>query len=218
MSQDPLALMEQRMRSLKHDTRSKLQRHMEKYPILTRDEMTAARSNGWCSDFRRSTSNKDPSSFVTKKDLSGDDYSTSVWITKSILRSLLTDVERLRPGTKGLERDLITLEARIEHEGVSFLATALVTLGKAFLKGIDEGRFFCPIGFKRPKGSKLPCIFRGIFEDVFDSATGDLVKERDSTEDVKILCQLLFFLEKVHAANDSGREAEVQGDLFFHEV
>lgn len=144
--------------------------------------------------------------------------STSSWITKSILRSLLIDVERLRPGTKGLERDLVTLEARVEHEGVSFVATALVALGKAFLKGLEEGRFTAPIGFKRPKGSKIPCLFKGIFGEVFDSVTGDLVKDRDLTEDVKILCQLLFFLEEVHTTYGPAAEAACQGDLFFHEV
>lgn len=123
-----------------------------------------------------------------------------LFIHKSILRSLLTDVNRLRPGTKGLERDIVTLEARLEHEGVSFLATALCTLGKAFDKALSEGTFVCPVGFKRARGSKNPLLFRGIFDEVFYPSTGDLVKERDCTEDVSILRQLLYFLEEVRTS------------------
>jgi hypothetical protein len=118
-------------------------------------------------------------------------------IHKGILRSLLTDVDRLRPGTKGLERDLITLEARIEHEGLSILTITLGRLGKALEKGLSEGTFTCPTGFKRGRGSKIPLLYSGVLGDVFDSVTGDLAKERDCTEDVLILRQLLYFLEKV---------------------
>lgn len=113
----------------------------------------------------------------------------------TILRSLLLDVDRLRPGTKGLDRDLVTLEARIEHEGPAFLGTALCNLGHALDRGISTGTFVCPVGFKTRPGSKLPRLFGGIFNDVFDDATGT-IKDRDCTEDVKILRQLLFFLEK----------------------
>jgi hypothetical protein len=118
-------------------------------------------------------------------------------IHKGILRSLLTDVDRLRPGTKGLGRDLVTLEARIEHEGISILTVTLGYLGKAIEKGLAEGTFTCPKGFKRGRGSKIPLLYSGVLGDVFDSITGDLVKERDCTEDVLILRQLLYFLEKV---------------------
>jgi len=118
-------------------------------------------------------------------------------IHKSILRSLLTDVDRLRPGTKGLERDLVTLEARIEHEGVGFLSVTLGILGQAIEVGLSNGTFTCPKGFKRARGSKIPLLYSGVLGDVFDSVTGDLVKERDCTEDVLILRQLLYFLEEV---------------------
>lgn len=119
----------------------------------------------------------------------------------TILRALLLDVARLRPGTKGLERDLVTLEARIEHEGPAFLGTALCSLGKALDKALSTGTFVCPVGFKTQSGSKLPRLFGGIFNDVFDHETGNL-KEHSSAEDVKILRQLLFFLEKT--CDDSG--------------
>lgn len=144
--------------------------------------------------------------------------SDPLYIHKSILRSLLTDVERLRPGTKGLGRDLVTLEARLEHEGISFLAVALCTFGKAFDKGLAEGTFTCPIGLKKAKGSKIPLLFRGILGAVFDTHTGDLVKERDSTEDVFILRQLLYFLEEVRTRSQSRRKARIESGTYFHEM
>lgn len=119
----------------------------------------------------------------------------SYHVFRSILCGLMTDVIRLRPGTKGLERDLVTLEARIEHEGIAFLGTSLCTLGDALDRGLSTGTFRCPTGFKTQKGSKIPRLFGGIFSDVFDQYTGQL-KERDCTEDVKILRQLLFFLQE----------------------
>lgn len=137
--------------------------------------------------------------WIRKNPLSRED---SLFAHKSILRGLLTDVNRLRPGTKGLERDLVTLEARLEHEGFGVLAIALCTLGKAFDKGLSEGAFICPMGFKRLKGSRNPLLFGGIFNEVFHPITGDLVKGRDCTEDVKILRQLLYFLEKVRTGQD----------------
>lgn len=238
MSQDPLASKGQRLKSLKTSDETKLEEYIRKNPNtppLDASRNLARRYGGAQPDTKRG---KLPTSTVKKLAMGAADLyqygkapddpyrivgpelaaSTSSWITKSILRSLLIDVERLRPGTKGLERDLVTLEARVEHEGVSFVATALVALGKAFLKGLEEGRFTAPVGFKRPKGSKIPCLFKGIFGEVFDPVTGDLVKERDSTEDVKILCQLLFFLEEVHTTYGLAAEAACQGDLFFHEL
>lgn len=141
-----------------------------------------------------------------------------LFLHKSILRSLLADVNRLRPGTKGLERDIVTLEARIEHEGVSFLATALCSLGKALDRGLSSGTFICPIGFKTAKGLKNPLLLKGIFDDVFDPVTGDLVKGRDCLEDISILRQLLFFLEEVRTANEFGQTARVKGFTVLHEM
>lgn len=141
------------------------------------------------------------SKVISSRPLSQSD---PLFIHKSILRSLLTDVDRLRPGTKGLDRDLITLEARLEHEGVSFLSVTLCTLGKAFDKGLSEGTFTCPVGLKKAKGSMIPLIFSGVMGDVFDPSTGDLVKGRDCREDVFILRQLLYFLEEVRTIVQTG--------------
>lgn len=128
-------------------------------------------------------------------------------IHKSILRSLLADVNRLRPGTKGLGRDLVTLEARLEHEGVGFLAVTLGTLGKALDKGLADGTFSCPLSFKRAKGSKIPLLYSGVLGDVFNPSTGELDRSRDCREDVFILRQLLYFLAEVRDGCSSNEEA-----------
>lgn len=114
---------------------------------------------------------------------------------KGILRSLLTDVNRLLPGTEGLGRDLVTLEARIEHEGVAFMASALGALDAAVLNGLTSGTFLCPPGFKRRSGEAIPVLFSGMLEKVFDVNTGQL-EEGDCVEVISLLRQLLLFLEE----------------------
>lgn len=129
-------------------------------------------------------------------------------VAMKILRGLAADTASFLSGTKGLQRDLVTLEARLEHEGVAVLSVALATLGKALDKGISEGCFTCPVGFKKAKGGKIPALFSGIFCVVFDSNTGLLVKERDLTLEISLLRQLLYFLEEACHDGVFGREAE----------
>lgn len=119
---------------------------------------------------------------------------------KSILRGLLTDVDRFLPGTVGLGRDLVTIEARLEHEGVSFLAVTLATLGKAFDKGLASGSFACPEGLKTAQGMKIPELLQGIFCVVFDPSTGDLIRTRSLVVEVSLIRQLLFFWKKCAVA------------------
>lgn len=124
------------------------------------------------------------------------------FVHKSILRSLLTDVERFLPGTKGLDRDLVTFEARLEHEGIGFFAVALSSLGKALDQGLSDGRFTIPTGFKSRKGQKIPLLLGGIFCEVFDPSTGDLVRGESLTLRVSLLRQLLYFLEEIYSGYD----------------
>lgn len=127
-------------------------------------------------------------------------------IALRILRALLDDTKRFLPGTKGLQRDIVTLEARLEHEGISVLSVALATLGKSFDKGISDGHFTCPVGFKKLKGKKIPALFSGIFCAVFDAETG-LLKVGDLTLEISLLRQLLYFLEEACYDGFFGRKA-----------
>lgn len=115
---------------------------------------------------------------------------------KSILRGLLADANRFLPGCVGLARDLVTLEARLEHEGLCFLAVSLVQLGKALDKGLADEYFACPQGFARRPGMKIPQLLEGIFCIVFDPITGEPYRTRDAILGVSLLRQILFFWRK----------------------
>jgi hypothetical protein len=142
----------------------------------------------------------------------------SLKVQKSVLKSLLADVSRLLPGTKGLERDLVTLETRLEHEGIGFLSIALGTLGRALDQGLEHGTFTTPYGFKHRKGEKIPSLLGGVFCKVFDSKTGDFIKGVDLTLEVSLLRQVLFFLEEVFAVLRLNPSVRVKGARRFHEM
>jgi len=116
-----------------------------------------------------------------------------------LLESLLNDYSRLLPGVKGLDRDLITLNARLKDEGIGFLTVALPSFGKAFDKGLEERRFTCPLGFTR-RGA-IPVLFQGMLCNVFDSTTG-LLLEDASPEYIKCIRELLFFFKKFTPCDD----------------
>lgn len=67
-----------------------------------------------------------------------------------------------------VERDVKTLRSRFKHEGLSFLTTTLPKLGKAVLKGFEEGYFKCPPGFKKRRGQATPRLFRGLLKYLFE--------------------------------------------------
>lgn len=87
-----------------------------------------------------------------------------------LLRALFNDITVQDTHAKGLDRDYITVDARSRDEGTGFLSCTLPTLGKAFLKGLEDGEFLCPTAFKR-KGA-LPLFLGGLLKEVFDSETG----------------------------------------------
>lgn len=121
----------------------------------------------------------------------------------ALLASLLDDFSRLEPGVKGLQRDLQTLEKRVVDEGFSFLTVALPAFCNALDRGLDSGRFTCPMGFKKiPKGA-LPRLFSGLLCDVFDVQSG-LLKESAQLGIIKSLRQALMIFKKT--LTDSDRE------------
>lgn len=120
-----------------------------------------------------------------------------------LLRSLLTDVKRLEPGVKGLERDLLTLEFRVSNEGFSFFTVALPNLCNALDRGLASGWFTCPMGFKKIPRGALPRLFSGLLSDVFHSDTGRL-KESPEQGVIKCLREVLMLFKKT--LTDSDRE------------
>lgn len=94
----------------------------------------------------------------------------------ALLDSLLIDFKRLNPGVKGLDRDIVTVKRRVEHEGLGFLTLALPALDDAFVQGLSSGRFTCPDGFKKVRGGAIPVFLQGMLCKVFDPITGLLVE------------------------------------------
>jgi hypothetical protein len=123
---------------------------------------------------------------------------------KLLLRAVTRDVIRFVPGVKGLERDLVSLEARYEHEGIGFLTVALPALGKALDRGLSDGRFTCPSGFEKIRGGAIPKLFQGLLCNVFDAKTGEYIS-CEGTKDVyyvSVLRQLLYFFKKFNPSTD----------------
>lgn len=119
-----------------------------------------------------------------------------------LLRGLWSDFQRLEPGVKGLDRDLLTIENRFEYEGYGFLAVALPTLCKSLDKGLSEGRFTCPLGFKKVKGGSIPRLFSGMISEVFDPVTG-LLKEAPNVGVIANLRQICLFFKKIQLPDSS---------------
>lgn len=113
-----------------------------------------------------------------------------------LLSSLFDDVKRLEPGIEGLDRDLVTVKTRFEHEGYGFLSVALSTLGHAVDYGLSTGCFTCPSSFSKVRMGALPKFLQGLLCKVFDVKTG-LLLEEPSLSSVKLLREILFLFKKV---------------------
>lgn len=120
----------------------------------------------------------------------------------ALLTSLLTDVKRLEPGVKGLDRDVITIENRFENEGYGFLTVALPSLDSALVRGLSTGQFTCPIGFKKIRGGTIPVLFSGMFCEIFDSRTG-LLKDDVNFGVLKALHGVLLFFKKTQVSPEN---------------
>lgn len=119
-----------------------------------------------------------------------------------LLSALLTDVKRLEPDVRNLDRDLKTIEARVKHEGIGFLTVALSTYCDALDEGLATRRFTCPPGFKTG-GKALPRLFSGLLCEVFDDKTGHL-KDKPRMAYLKCLREILRLFKKLPL--ESGRD------------
>lgn len=126
-----------------------------------------------------------------------------------LLVGLMDDTKRLIPDVKGLNRDLITIKSRFEHEGGSFFTIALVQLGSALLKGLSTKEFTCPPGFKPIRRGRIPELFQGIFCKVFDPFSGILIDEPDLGA-VKGLSEILFAFKKYPLASKNESKLDIE--------
>ncbi len=119
-----------------------------------------------------------------------------------LLESLFSDMKRLNPGVKGLDRDIITIKQRFENEGYGFLTVALPALGDALVIGYSSGVFTCPIGYKKVNGGAIPRFLSGMLCEVFDPLTG-LLKENPDLGIMKDLIQILRFFKKTQLSPEN---------------
>lgn len=124
----------------------------------------------------------------------------------SLLEDLLADAKRFHPQAKGFAADISRCERRFEHEGLSFLTKTLPVLLDSFLEGINTGQFTCPRNFKTIPRGRIPRLFSGIFCEVFDPYSGQLI-EGDNDDVISTITQITSFFKK---AADSDR---VESDL-----
>lgn len=110
-----------------------------------------------------------------------------------LLYNLFVDLKRLQPDVVGLDRDFVTIKARVEDEGIGFLAHALPSFGKAFDQCLDNGRMTHVVGFANNKS--LPKLFSGLTSLVFDYKTGYLL-DNPSVESILSIRQICYLFKK----------------------
>lgn len=126
-----------------------------------------------------------------------------------LIGSLLRDfIARTTSYTqKDLERDFRTISVRGTSEGLPFLTKTLPTLSKHVIRALETGTFVNPVSFKRKPGTRLPALFCGLLQCIFDK-DGRLLQSPDPDA---ILCiqqigHLFYKLELPFT-----REQEVEG-------
>lgn len=130
-----------------------------------------------------------------------------------LLSALLTDVKRLEPDVRNLDRDLKTIKARIEHEGIGFLTVAFSAYCDALDEGLARRRFTCPAGFKSGRLA-LPRLFSGLLCEVFDLKTGHL-KDNPRMGYLKCLREILRVFRKLALTGDRDERLDRQAKAKF---
>nr|UJQ85349.1 MAG: hypothetical protein 3 [Leviviridae sp.] len=132
-------------------------------------------------------------------------------LVEAILRQAEIDLDL------SVERDVLAIARRVEHEGLSFLTITLPTLSDALERGLEYGLFSCPTNFSR-HGS-LPRLLGGFFKRVF-SKDGSLLDE-PCPECIFYIRQICRFFKKLKIRCTPEREAqaearfiEIEGELF----
>jgi hypothetical protein len=110
-----------------------------------------------------------------------------------LLYNLFVDLKRLHPDVVGLDRDYLTIKARVEDEGIGFLTIALPALGKSFDRALSDGWMPHVAGFSRNKS--LPKLFSGLTKHIFDIESGTLL-DNPSIECILSVRQLCYLFKK----------------------
>ena len=131
-------------------------------------------------------------------------------LVQAMLRQLSMDLDL------SVERDLVRIQDRCEHEGLSFLTITLPQLSDSLERGLEAGTFTCPSAFAR-HGS-LPRFLGGFFKRVFNK-DGRLLDE-PCPHTIAGIRQVCRFFKKLKLPCSEKRNAqairhfiEVEGEL-----
>jgi hypothetical protein len=103
-------------------------------------------------------------------------------------------------------RDIKTVTARVEHEGLSFFTITLPTLGSSTQKWIDLGKAGINSSFSQERGGSLPRFLGGFFNRVFDRSSGMLLDD-PCIESILAIRQLTLMFGKMELACSKERQA-----------
>jgi len=122
------------------------------------------------------------------------------------LRVVLDDIENRCCISTSL--DYKTIEARVKHEGLSFLTITLPSFGKDFEKSLDLG-FVAPNLFKGfSRRGAIPEFLGGLLESVFDRTSGVLLPVEGTAEVIRAVRQItLMFGKMALPCSDERRDA-----------
>jgi hypothetical protein len=102
-------------------------------------------------------------------------------------------------------RDINTVSARVEHEGLSFLTITLPDLGKAIQKWLDQGQAGIHSSFMTERGGSLPRFLGGFFSRVFDRKSGVLLDD-PCIASIQALRQLTLMFGKMEMPCSPARQ------------
>lgn len=130
---------------------------------------------------------------------------------RELCKRLILDLKCGLPSlSKDFDRDEATLLRRLQSESLPFLMQALPKLGKALLKGFQDGFLTVPTGFAA-KG-KLPKLFNGLFSLVFSKEDGKLRSDYDTAAAAEIY-QITSMFNKVDLPYSTSQKKRVLDDF-----
>lgn len=96
-----------------------------------------------------------------------------------------------------LARDWVTIQSRVEHEGVSFLTITLPTFAKAFERSLEVGKIDSTLfpGFKPASKASFPAFLQGLTSLVFNR-DGD-IKDAPNPDAVDAVRQICLSFNKI---------------------
>jgi hypothetical protein len=107
-------------------------------------------------------------------------------------------------------KDLKTILARVEHEGMSFLTISLPDFGKEFEKTLDQGRVSSTDFVGYAKSGYLPKFLSGFTSLVFDMSSG-VILDVPSIEAIRSVRQICLLFGKVNLpCSDARVDAAIQ--------